>query len=314
MKIAILGAGALGTLFGSRLVKGGNQVILVDPVEELVAHVAKEGVYVTTADGEVVHTMIDIAKSASEAAARAGTVDLIMVFTKGMHTEEAVIAAKPLVGDNTYFMSLQNGIGNPQVIAKHYPEDRILYGVTIMGAVTEGFGKVSDRSVPGSNVNLTSMKGVTPELEKIAQTMTESGLPTVVNADADKLIWEKLAMNCVANSSSVITRMTNGHFMSDPNGQEVAKMIVREVCEVANAKGIPLEYEKLINWIIEKTAPQTGMYSSMAQDVMRKRPIEIETITGGVIVEAEKLGVPVPVNKTIYYFDKVISSNYDKQF
>jgi len=315
MKIAILGAGALGSLFGSSLTRSGNEVYLIDPVEPLVAQIKKEGITATLTTGEVIHTMVNIESSAAEVAKKTGPVDLIMVFTKGMHTEDAVVAAKPLVGDNTCFLSLQNGIGNPQIIAKHYPEEKIFYGVTMVGAAKDGFVKVVEHSAPGATSSIMSLSGkVTPELEKVAETITNCGMKTIVNEKADQMIWEKLAMNCVANSANVISRLTNGNFIRDPNGQEVARMIVREVCEVANAKGIPLDYEKIMPWIIEKLSPQTEMYSSMAQDAKNRRPIEIETITGGVVREAEKLGIPVPVNKVIYHFDKLIAANYDKQF
>lgn len=315
MKIAVLGAGALGSLFGGRLSAGGNEVWLIDPHKELVEAVRRDGVFITGTDGKVENIRVNIVETPQEAADKLGRADMILVLTKGMFTEAAVVGAKPLVGDDTYFLTLQNGIGNPQIIEKYYPGDRIFYGATVVGGTSEGLGRVTDRSAPGATSSIMALSGVlTPALECVADVLSASGMKTGANAQAEQLIWEKLAMNCVANSSSVITRLTNGNFIRDANGQELAKMIVREVCNVGNAKGLAMDFDKIMPWIIEKLSPQTEMFSSMAMDAKNKRQIEIETITGGVIKEADKLDIPVPVNRTIYYFDKVIASNYDRQY
>lgn len=315
MKIAVLGAGALGTLFGGRLTKGGNEVILIDPYEELVDAVKRDGIFITDTQGAEENIRVNIVETSREASEQMGYADLILVLVKGMFTETAVKNAKPLVGPNTYFLTLQNGIGNPQIIAEYYPAGHVFYGVTIMGGLSEGLGRVSDRSVPGSACNIMAMSGkITPELERVAQALISSGIGAVLNEEAQQLIWEKLTMNCVANSTGVIARMTNGNFMASPDGLAIARMIVDEVCAVGNAKKIPMDADKIYDWIVEKLSPQTEMYSSMAQDAMRKRPIEIETITGGVIREADALGIPVPVSRTIYHFDRLIAANYDKQW
>lgn len=315
MKIVILGAGALGSVFGARLSQSGNQVVLVDPFQDAVNSICKNGITVIKKGYETVVVNVSAVTSPEQAEQLLGKADLIMVLVKGMYTREAVRNAACLVDENTRFLTVQNGIGNPEVIAEEYGKEKVYYGTTVVGAQVPELGTVKDLTPPTGHTTITSMSGQEQDrLLKIAEVLTKSGLATEVSSEASKMVWKKLTMNCVANAPAVITRMTNGHYINDPNGLEIAKMIVHEVCAVANAKGIDLDEEALIPWILETMSPQVEMFSSMAQDAIRKRPLELDTITGGVVREGERLGVPTPVNRAIYYFDKLISGNYDKQY
>lgn len=315
MKIAILGAGALGSVFGARLTQSGNQVVMIDPNQEIVDIICQKGVTIIKKDCEPAVVQVHAVTSPEQAVPLLGAADLILVLVKGMYTRDAVRNAACLIDEHTRFLTVQNGIGNPEVIAEEYGNSKVYYGTTVVGAQVPKLGSVKDLTPPSGHTTITSMNGAEQErLETIAQTLTRAGLATEVSSTASQMVWRKLAMNCVANAPGVITRMTNGHYIGDPNGLEIAKMIVHEVCAVANAKGIALDEMELIPWIVETMSPQVEMFSSMTQDAIRKRPLELDTITGGVVREGERLGIPTPVNRAIYYFDRLISNNYDKQY
>lgn len=315
MKIVILGAGAMGSLFGAKLVKGGiEDVWLIDIWEEHVRKIQKDGLLLETKDGKEI-VKINAVLSPDEAYADiGGKVDLIIVFVKGTATETAVSNAEIIIGENTKIITVQNGLGNAEKIAKYVNPKNIYYGTTSVGSNILEAGSVKHTSENRvSATYLMPYKGdITSDLKAIAEMFTSCGLDTVASGETEALIWEKLTINCVGNCLSVLLRLTMKTIMDDSkgNGEKLVDLIIDEICKVAKAKGLDFNRER-IDWIIPRMR-KTENYSSMGFDAKNKKPTEIDAINGAIIREGKKLGIPTPVNETLYYLVKLIENNYDE--
>ncbi|MDR3278875.1 MAG: 2-dehydropantoate 2-reductase [Synergistaceae bacterium] len=311
MKIAVIGAGAMGSILGGRLAAAGNDVWLVDIFQAHVDAINQNGLRIKKGD-RVDTIKIKAAISADAVYAEIGLVDLVLIFVKGIYTEAAIKSAQKLIGDHTYVLTVQNGVGNADILAKYVPQERVLMGTTLSagGMIEPGF--VLDSS-PNNFTQIMPMKGeVGPAVKMIVDAMNKAGWETEATPDAEQAIWNKLAVNCCTNACCTITRLTCGQVCEAPFGRNLLTDVIKEVCAVANAKGLPLDWEKVSGHFFDVYS-SSPHYPSMLQDAKKKAKTEVEMITGAVVRDGERLGVPVPVNRTIYNLISMISNHYDDQ-
>jgi 2-dehydropantoate 2-reductase len=293
MKIAMMGAGAMGGIIGGRLAAAGNEVWLVDVWKEHVEKMQNDGLTLETSQGTQI-LKVSATSRAAEVYEKSGYMELVVIFVNANYTEQAIKDALIFINEHTYVLTVQNGVGNAEIIAGYVPAERVIMGTTLAAGVLLGPGHVRD-SGTSTFTQIMPMKGkVTPAVEKIVNTMREAGLETEATPEAETAIWRKLCVNCCTCGIGTVTRLTCGQICEKPDGAALVTEIIREVCAVANAKGLDLNYEENLAHFFAVYTPSTH-YASMVQNAKKKMKTEVETIIGAVVHEGARLGIPTPI-------------------
>ncbi len=302
MKIAIVGAGAMGCLYGARLsTLEQNKVYLLDVWQDHLDAMNQYGIQMEE-DGQFqTYKKIKACSKAEDI----GPVDLAIIFVKSTMTKDAVKANKALLGGNTMVLTLQNGLGNVDAICEEVSPNNVLAGTTAHGATMLGPGKMKHAG-KGKTI-IGELSGViTQRAQGIATMFCEAGLDTDTSDNAIGLIWGKLLSNVGLNALTAITGLLNGQILDYPETEELMALAVLEAKAVADAKGIKLSYEDAVEHtraLCIGTAPNR---SSMLQDVTSGRKTEIDMINGAIVREGRALGIPTPTNLVLTNLIKTI--------
>ncbi|WFP16229.1 ketopantoate reductase family protein [Citricoccus muralis] len=291
MTIAILGAGAMGQLFGARLAAAGNTVTMIDVDADTVAALNTSGITVTTPMSSFTVPVL-----AAQAQDLTDSVDLVLVFTKGSHTSDALDSIRHVVDERTVGLTLQNGVGNERAIINLLGEDRTLMGMTSFPAdrksLTE-IGTVDSGAVILGDAALTESPS---ELaEQTATLLHSAGLQARSHPDVRVPIWEKLIFNAVMNTIGGATGLTVGDVGRLPETQQWAEEIIRESLTVAGALDIAISEQRIRATLTMAYREHADHLTSMTEDVLQGRDTEVETIGGAILSVAEAHGLPSPV-------------------
>jgi 2-dehydropantoate 2-reductase len=312
MKYAVLGAGAMGSLIGAALSKGGQEVLLVDPYREHMDRIAAEGLRLSF--GPVTET---VRMQTCTNPAEAGQVDVVVLLVKGFMSETAITGARGLFGEGTFVCTLQNGLGNVEVLEKHFPRDRILQGVIHLAGRMVGPGEVSGARYRETDLYLGSLvkEGPASDVAKtMAGSLSDGGLTAEYKTDVEGEIWKKAVVNACLNAPCGVLRLRGGEYFGHPEGKRIAADIAREFAAVAAAKGIVIDVDDAMRYLEAGTRTRSEHYPSMAQDMMNRRRTEIDFLNGAVVKYGQERGIPTPANDYVTRFVKIIEDNYDLQF
>ncbi|MFB0560912.1 MAG: ketopantoate reductase family protein [Candidatus Lokiarchaeia archaeon] len=305
MKVAVMGSGAMGSLFGGFLAKSGVNVTLVDK-KPIVEAIKKNGLQIKGISGE--HK---IKAKATHKPSAVGVVDLVLIIVKAYDTQQAVTNAAPLIDENTWVMCLQNGLGNEEVAARIIGKEKIIRGVTTNGAILEKPGKIIHTGA-GETIIGRCFEPNTPEVDNIAQIITESGLTTSVTQNISGVVWGKALVNAGINPFGALTGLRNGELLEVPEIVVSMKELVMEGMEVAYKLGINLLFDP-----VEKTfevARETAKNkNSMLQDIEKGKRTEIDYINGAISKYGEKNHAPTPMNDLITSLVKALEKRTVKK-
>ncbi|MCY7303379.1 MAG: 2-dehydropantoate 2-reductase [Thermoleophilia bacterium] len=293
MRIAVVGAGAMGSIFGARFARAGHDTVLVDVATTLVEKINADGVTVVRGEEETTTSVPATTDSAS-----VGVVDIVVFFTKCYHTHAAAESARTLVGPDTVVASLQNGWGDGDVLASVFPAEQVVVGVTYNSGLVEGPGRVIHPAEQPTFVG--SFSEVGPEgPELIASALRDAGLVTDVVTPVRPEIWKKLILNAATLPASALTGMNAGALGACADTAALVTDTTREAVAVAQALGYDIDFDERISTILallEKAGPSKA---SMLQDVEAGRRTEIDVINGAVVKAADEAGVDVPINRSL---------------
>ncbi|NFN87827.1 2-dehydropantoate 2-reductase [Clostridium sporogenes] len=293
MKIAIIGAGAMGSLYGAYLHKSGEEVYLINKWEEHINAINKDGLVIEDGNNRSKFHPMAVLDSND-----IGIVDLAIVFVKSTKTEEAILENKNMIGKNTYVLTLQNGYGNGEKIEKYINKDRIVVGTTGEGCTTLKAGHIKHAGSGDTYIGMYSGKEDII-LKKLENILKYSGFNVHICKDPIELIWNKLIINVGINAITSILKMRNGEILKQNAAKSIMKNAVTEAVMVANAKGFNFDEEEMIK-IVEKVALKTAENkSSMLQDVLNNKKTEIEVINGAIVREGIRFNIKTPVNETL---------------
>ena len=303
MKIAVIGAGAMGSLFGAYLAKAGAAVTVVDVWPEHVAAIRGQGLVLSEAAGdEVVRLDAALGTGGME------PVDRVILFVKSAATQAAATDAAALLRPGGRVLTLQNGLGNAEVIAEIVGAERVLAGTTAQGATLLGPGRV--RHGGSGETHIGRLFGEVDEFcHEVARLLTNAGLPTVVEPDVRSLIWGKLIINTGINALTALLRLRNGQLAEQAETRQLLALAVEEAVKVARAAGVQLPYEKPLEKVLAVAVATGQNQSSMLQDILRGSPTEIAVINGAIVREGERLGVATPVNRTLTLLVQALEKN-----
>lgn len=285
----------MGSAIGALLHKAGHSVTLIDISRPTIEAVQTRGLIIQNKTGEQETVRIAITDDPKAA----GVVDLLLVFVKCYHTENAVRMAAPMIGPDTTVLSLQNGWGNGPRIAGLVGKERVVLGVCYHSATVlapghvlhAGQGKTFMGELDGSD----SLR-----LQQLVKTFNQAGIAVEPSGQVLKEIWSKLALNVATLPTSSTVRVTADHLLDTPEMQELMKALLQEVVAVANAQNISLNFEERwesITGLLRKLAPNTK--GSMLQDVEAKRQTEIDVMCGAIVEAGARFDIPTPYNRAM---------------
>jgi 2-dehydropantoate 2-reductase len=226
-----------------------------------------------------------------------GRVDFALVAVKGHQTDRAARWAQQILKPNGFALTLQNGLGNYEILAQHVGERHAAVGVTMQGATLLGAGHV--RHAGSGVTTLATTPQTRPQLALLADLFNRAGIETQLDGDVQGLMWGKLVVNSAINALSAIYRVPNGWLVRNPETRALMSAAARETAQVANALGITLPYLDPAARAIQVATATATNNSSTLQDILRGAPTELERINGAVVREGKRLGVPTPVNEQL---------------
>ncbi len=305
MKIGIVGPGAIGSLFGGMLSRGGHEVWLIDRDPERARLLSRRGIWISGPMGEFSANV-----RATAEARRVEQAGLVLIAVKSYDTEEAARTAEPMVGAETAVLSLQNGLGNLELLASVLGGRHVIGGVTSQGATLIAPGQVRHAG-HGATV-IGELDGrLTQRLRDIAAEFSASGLHVELTADLDSVLWGKLAVNAGINPVATLAQVRNGGILESRSLRELMRAAVGETVQVARTKAIEMPEEDMESYaegICQRTADNVN---SMLQDVRRQRRTEIDAINGAVVRAGEAAAVPTPTNAVLATLIRGLEQTYD---
>ena len=289
MRVTFIGAGAMGGLFGSLMTEAGLNVQLVDIWEEHVEMIKDKGLRIDC-DGQIRHVNLDIYTDYR----LTRPADLVIVFVKGPQTVEAASAAAEIIAPDGMALTLQNGLGNADILAKALDPEMVITGTTSYGSMVLGPGSIRHAGI-GPTVIGPWAGGDLNKVAVMAKILTKGSIETEVKADVKALVWNKLMVNVGINAIVALTHIKNGQLVDLEITKELSRAAVEEGLAVAKALGINVRKDAVEHcwWVAEETAKARA---SMGQDVDAKRQTEIETINGAIVRLGKELGIETPIN------------------
>ena len=291
MRIAVVGAGAMGSIFGARFAQAGHDTVLVDVAAPLVEKLNAGGVTVVRGEEETTTRV-----PATTDPTSVGPVDVVVFFPKCYHTAAAAELARPLVGPDTVVASLQNGWGNGDVLAEAFPAEQIVVGVTYNSGTVLELGRVSHPGVGPTTVGPFASES-TAGAQRLADAVSSTGLEASVASPVRPEIWKKLILNAATLPPAALAGLAAGALTAQPDMHELVSETAREAVSVARALGYDIDPDERVAYIhglLERAGPSKA---SMLQDFEAGRRTEIDVINGAVVKAAEETGVPVPLNR-----------------
>jgi 2-dehydropantoate 2-reductase len=292
MRIVVLGAGSLGSLFAGRLAASDADVTLLGRASEHFERVATAGLNLTRPDG----TRQTVPVETSTDSQIVEDADVLVVCVKSYDTDAAMADVSAHLA-RTDVLTLQNGLGNAETIAEYVPAERVVAGTTTHGATVESPGHVRQAGVGDTTIGRYFAPN-DDRVDALASALTDAGIQTTVTDDPERAVWTKVLVNAGINATTALARVPNGALLEDDAGEHLLCRAVREGTEVARAEGVdvPEDVVERTRTVAEGTATNR---SSMRQDVEAGRRTEIEALNGELARRAADHGIDAPVNETL---------------
>ncbi|MDE2779863.1 MAG: 2-dehydropantoate 2-reductase [Chloroflexota bacterium] len=298
MRIAVMGAGSIGSYFGGTLALAGNEVTLIARGEHLAA-IRDSGLRIQT-DAELLTIPYGDALQATCDPAAVGPVDLALLTVKTYQNDAAVPAMRPLVGPDTSVLCLQNGIDSYQAAAQVLGSQRVLPGAAYIEAARLGPGLVRQsgsvvRIAFGEPDGSDSQRG-----RAIEETLATAGINAQFSQDIRQTLWTKFLFIATMAGATSLARETMAQIVPRPEWRAVIVNCMREIETVAHATGINLDPRIVDSTVEYIEGDLEDMHASMHADIMAGRPLELEALNGAVVRAGRQVGVSTPINDVIY--------------
>ncbi|MBN2830655.1 MAG: 2-dehydropantoate 2-reductase [Candidatus Omnitrophica bacterium] len=306
MKIVIVGPGAMGSLLAAHLLKPKKEEVwLFDYKKERAAKISESGISIEGVSGSW-----QVKPNVSCDINEVGPADLFIICVKSYDTKKAIANLKPIVKDNSAVLTLQNGIGNIEIITEALGSERIVAGVTNLGATLTQTGIVRHAGKGETAIGRMDAK-MTVQMRSIRDTFNKAGLETKISRDIKGLIWSKLIINAAINALTAVLRINNGKLTEFEWTRKIMRDTVTEAVRIAKRKRIKLNFDDPLAKVEAVAEATATNISSMLQDVLRKKRTEIDFINGVIVRQGQELNIPVPVNQILVDLIKTIEASYD---
>jgi 2-dehydropantoate 2-reductase len=297
--ILIVGTGALASLFAARLAPVGYSITMLGSWKAGLDALQKDGVRLQDVDGNEHRFPVRVIDDPRECRG----IQYALVLVKAWQTERIAEQLRECLTEEGLAITLQNGLGNREMLARSLGLGRVALGVTTAGATLLGPGLVRE-----GGEGVISMEWH-PALRPIENALKSAKFNVNIVNDAQSLIWGKLVINAAINPLTAILRVPNGKLLELPSALEMMKALARETAQVAKAEKIQLPFPDPIA-AAEDVARQTAAnHSSMLQDVLRNAPTEIDAICGAVVKVGEKYNIEIPINWACWKLIKALTQS-----
>lgn len=292
MRIAVIGAGAMGSIYGGRL-SLNNEVYMVDAAQKVVEHIQKEGIKLQEGGAENIYRPSAVLSTEGIA-----PVDLVILFVKSLFSKAALEGNKGLIGPGTYVMTLQNGSGHEDILGEFVDKDHIIIGTTNDNGAVLGLGNVKRGGIGETNVGMLT-EDKAQFLPKLKEAFDSCGFSVTIHSNIQQLIWDKLFTNV---SLSVVTAMLQvdiGYIAADEHAWNMTARLIREAVAVARKLGLTANEEEILEKVRKTSEMSPNGCTSIRADIQNGRRTEVDTISGSVVRAAKKCGVPVPTHEFV---------------
>jgi 2-dehydropantoate 2-reductase len=292
-----VGTGALATLFAARLKQAGNQITMLGTWDAGLESLRENGARFVGIDG----TEHQFEVEATNDPRQCRGIKSVLVLVKAWQTERVGSQLRECLPDDGLVITLQNGLGNREILALCLGAQRVALGTTTTGATLLGPGLVRE-----GGQGIISMERH-PALDPIVEALISAKFNVQLVDDAQSLIWGKLVINAAINPLTALFRVANGHLLESPSALEMMGALANEVAQVAAAEKIHLPFSDPVAAAEEVASKTAENHSSMLQDVLRGAPTEIDAICGAVVKVAQKHNMDTPVNWSCWKLVKALT-------
>lgn len=307
LRFAIIGPGALGTLFAARLALAGVSVLLVDYRPERAAALNARPLRLLDAAGE--H---EAAVPVTADPARLRDVDAALILVKAYQTEAVAALLADVLSPAAVAVTLQNGLGNVETLAAHLGSARVIGGMTSQGALLEAPGVVRDTGA-GPTVIGRPYGSEDAVLTAVADALLRAGFAASVTRDLPAALWSKLLLNVAINPVAALTRLRNGALAEHEPSLMLMTAAAREAEAIGRKHGVNLprqDWRARLQTACAATAPNIN---SMLADVLHARRTEIDALNAAVVRIADQHKLPATVNRTLVCLIRTIEEGYEGQ-
>lgn len=292
MKITVIGAGAMGSVYGGHL-SGKHQVYLVDTNPDIVTQINREGLKIDE-DG-VTNTYHPTAVTGTEGL---GEMDLVILFVKSIYSRAALAGNQGVIGEKTRLLTLQNGAGHEDILKEFVPEDRVIIGTTEDNGAVLAPGHVRRGGVGNTNVGM-----LTEDREEFLPLLKEAfdscGFQVKIHKNIQYLIWDKLFTNVSLSAVTGILQVDMGFIAENEYAWKLTKTLIHEAIAVAGALGLSFDEEAVTERVRQTSIGNPAGCTSIRADLRDGRRTEVNTISGSVVTAAGRCGVSVPSHEFV---------------
>ena len=292
MRICVIGAGAMGSVFGGLLARAGNEVVLVDIWPEHVAAVNASGLRLDGVAGEL---NIRVRAEASPPAGMQA--DLAMIWTDSNNTRSAAGQARGVLGPQGFAVTLQNGIGNVETLIEVLGAERVAAGSSMCSAAMRGPGHSGFTHMGMTSVGEVA-GGSSARTEALRAALAGAGFEVRAHADIMSLVWTKFALNCSINALCAASGLRHGEFARLPAMDGLQDLVIDEILAVTAARGITLDYPDF-RATVKKHCWLKFSRPSMLQHIDAGKRTEIDALNARLVEEGKRLGVATPYNDAV---------------
>ena len=306
MKIAIIGAGAMGSIYASFLARNDNDVLAIDIWDDHLNAIKNNGLRVSGFSGDNVVNNINVSNNIKDAIGY----ELFVIATKASGVGSAASELSKIISKNSLILTIQNGLGAGERIAKFMPAENILLGVAQgFGAAMVGPGHAHHNNM--SMIRIGEMNGgITPRLENLVKVWSDAGFNAKAFEDIEQLIWEKFVCNVAYSGPCSIFRKTLGEVMDNKYMFDIAKGCALEARKMGDIKKVNFTFNDTVEYITEFGKKLLNSKPSMLQDVEAKRLSEIDAINGMVVTLGEENSIETPFNSVVSTIVKAQEEEY----
>lgn len=292
MKIAVIGAGAMGSIYGGHL-SLKNEVYLVDTNQAVVDEINKNGLILLENGQDVVYHPTAVTSTVG-----LEPMDLVILFVKAIFSKAALDSNRQIIGSNTYLMTLQNGSGHEDILSEYVPENHIIIGTTEDNGAVLAPGYIRRGGVGNTNIGMLveDTKGFLPKLKT---TLDDCGFQGHIHENIQQLIWDKLFTNVSLSALTGVLQVPMGFIANNEHAWNIASRLIREAAEVARGLGLKADEAEIMDKVKKTSINSPDGITSICADLRDGRKTEVETISGSVVRASKKCGVPAPTHEVI---------------
>jgi 2-dehydropantoate 2-reductase len=297
MKVAVMGAGAVGCYYGGMLARAGHEVVLIARPQHVQA-IARGGLRMETTTFD---ERVRLAASSEPSAVQGAK--LVLFCVKSTDTESAGALLRPHLAPDALVLCLQNGVDNADRLRTVLPQHAVAAAVVYVATEMAGPGHVRHHGRGELVIEPAASKSISSEA--VAQAMIAAGVPTEISSNVRGALWAKLILNCAYNAISAITQLPYGKTVAGDGVKDVMRDVVAECLAVAQAEGVQVAGD--VHAAVAKLADSMpSQYSSTAQDLARGKRSEIDYLNGLIVRRGEALGIATPANRVLWALVKLV--------